>query len=204
MADNTDPSSTPGATPGTGTPVTGNPSGGATPPKTLTHEEALAKIAELEHAHKNATEERDRHRKKLSTYEQKELEAQQAALSDVEKANKARELAEAKNQQYQKQLIAAQVKLAAQAKGIIDPDLAALAIESALEFGEDGMPSNLDKALDDLVKHKPYLLKVTEASTPARSNTPALPAMNPGRSSIQTPSTPMPGKIPGWDSIYKR
>ncbi len=61
MADTT-PSS-PGAMPETGSPETGTPaSSGVTPQMkpTATLEEALAKIAELEHAHKNVSRQKSK------------------------------------------------------------------------------------------------------------------------------------------------
>ncbi len=201
----TEPSSGTGATPTTGSPETGTTSTGATPPKLATTlEEALARIAELEHSHKNATEERDRHRKKLTSYEEQERKAQEAALSEVDKANKAREQAEQQIQQYKKQLVDARVELAAKARGIINPSIAASAIREQLEYGDDGMPSNLEKALDDLIKANPYLIAKVEPASPAQTSpTPHIPAMNPGRSSIQSPGQ-TPGRIPSWNEVFKR
>lgn len=195
-------------------------SNGATPQKSSSPslEEALARIAELEHTNKNATEERDRHRKKLSSYEEAERKAQEAALSEVEKANKRATDAEAKIQQYQKQLVSAQVKLAAQAMSIIDPDIAALAINDKLEYGDDGLPTNVDQALKDLIKNKPYLVVAKQekpAEEPAPESpaqtaqrpavaTPQIPAMNPGRSTIPAPGSLPPGKIPTLSDVYQR
>ncbi len=200
-----DPSSGAGATPPTGSPVTGTTSTGATPQKLATTlEEALARIAELEHSHKNATEERDRHRKKLTSYEEAERKQQEAALSEVDKANKAREQAEAQIQLYKKQLVDARVELAAKAKGIINPSIAAAAIRDLLEYGDDGMPTNLEKALDDLIKANPYLIAKVEPASPAQTApTPHIPAMNPGRSTIQSPGQ-TPGRIPSWNEVFKR
>jgi hypothetical protein len=131
-------------------------------------------------------------RKRLKAYEDAEKAAQDAALSQVEKANKAAQELQQKYEQEHKQHIKAIVQLAASKKGIIDPDLAALAIEASLEFDEQGMPSNLDKALDELIKNKPYLAAkpAEQPATPAQTaRPPAVPAMNPGRQSI-TPAQP--------------
>lgn len=195
-------------------------SNGATPQKSSSPlEEANdGKIAELERALKNATEERDRHRKRLSTYEEAERKAQEAALSEVEKANKRATDAEAKIQQYQKQLVNAQVKLAAQAMSIIDPDIAALAVNDKLEYGDDGLPTNVDQALKDLIKNKPYLVVAKQekpAEQPAPESpaqtaqrpavaTPQIPAMNPGRSSIPAPGSFPPGRIPSLSEAYSK
>jgi hypothetical protein len=143
-------------------------------------------------------------RTRLKGYEDAETAKQQAALSDVEKANKQVADLQQKYDQQQKQLVASHVKLVAAGKGIIDPDLAALAIADHLEYGDDGMPSNLDKALDELIKNKPYLAKAADpATTPAQTanarTTPALPAMNPGRSSIPAPSQSLSRK--NWPKL---
>lgn len=205
-----------GETPTPGTPANGTPpttSPGATPakPATMSLEDAFAKIAELEHARINATEERDRHRKKLTAYEQKEEAERAAALSEVEKATKRAADAEQKNQHLQKQLIAKTVQIAAQAKGIINPKIAASAIEAELEYGDDGMPTNLDKALDRLVKENPYLIAAKAEpvppepaqTTPVQVNAPNIPAMAPGRSSIVSPNALQPGKTPRLADLLK-
>ena len=140
-----------------------------------------------------------------------------AVLSDVDKATKRATEAEQRVQQYQQRAILAEVKMAALAKGIIDPDLAALAIKDTLEFGDDGMPTNLEKTLDALIKSKPYLApKPAEPAAPEPPATPAptaqpsvppvpaTPAMNPGRTNIIQPGAAIPGKIPSWGDVYKR
>jgi hypothetical protein len=214
-----------GATPAPGSPATGNASGGATPASkpATTLEEAMARIAELERHAANKDEQATRHgkaltqaEKELAAYKEKERLVQEAALSEAQKLEKRAAEAEQTVQQYKQQLITAQVRLAAQSKGIIDPDLAALAIQSQLEFGEDGMPTNVEKALDALVKQKPYLApapKPAEATeppatpaqtaTPPAIQTPAIPAMNPGRTSIQQPGQLPPGKRWTLDDYFK-
>ncbi len=208
----TEPSSGASVTPTPGSPVTGTTSPGVTPQKSAaTLEEALARIAELEHNVRNKTDENDRHSKNLSArekelavYKEKERQAQDAALSEVDKANKAREQAEQQILQYKKQLVDARVELAAKAKGIINPSIAAAAIRDLLEYGDDGMPTNLEKALDDLIKANPYLIAKVEPASPAQTApTPHIPAMNPGRSSIQSPGQ-TPGRIPSWNEVFKR
>ena len=208
-----------GATPTTPAPATGitTASSGATPPKqsATTLEEALARIAELEHHSNNKAEEAARHGKNLSAaqkeldaYKEKERLAQEAALSESQKLEKRATEAEKLIQQYKQQLISAQVQIAASKLGVIDPEMAALAVQSSLEFDKDGLPSNLDDALKTLVKNKPYLLASkpaepaqAEQTTPASpaqtaqvNRAPAVPAMNPGRTSIAQPGSLPPGK----------
>jgi hypothetical protein len=221
--ENTATSDSQSATPSGSTTSTGatpTASTGATPTKpAMSLEDALARIADLEKHATNKEEEAKRHGKKLKAYEEAEEQQRLAAMSDLEKANKrvadAEQLhqqAQAQIKQYQQQLATAYVKLAAQAKGIIDPEMAALAIQSGLEYGEDGLPTNIDKALDALIKSKPYLAPPKPAEQPAEpapptpaqtaqaTRPPAIPAMHPGR----TNNAPAPGKIPSWNDIYKR
>src|SRR5260221_266201 len=193
-------------------PATGTPaSSGATPETkpSLSLEDAIKRLADAEHSLNNAKEENARHSKKLSAYEKAEKEAEaakkaaeEAQLSEIERIKKQHTEAEARIKQYQQQLVMAQVKLAAKDKNIVDPDLAALAIQDKLELDENGMPTNLDKILDDLIKNKPYLVKVDAsappATTPAQTanqrTAPATPAMNPGRSNIASTNATTPGK----------
>lgn len=189
-------------------PVTGTPATeSATPQKpTLTLEEVLKRNAELEHSHKNAREQADRQAKLLEKYQKQEKEAEavkkaadDAQLSEIEREKKARTESDSRAEAYRQQLVTARVQLAASAKGIIDPDLAALAIQKDLEYGDDGMPMNIDKALETLIKNKPYLAPKQEvpAEPLARGNsTPVIPAMNPGRSQIAAPGSIPPGRIP--------
>src|SRR5260221_8243078 len=186
-------------------------SGSAMPPTkpSLSLEDAIKRLADAEHSLNNAKEENARHSKKLSAYEKAEKEAEAAKkaadlaqLSELEQEKKQRVDAEARIKHYQQQLVMAQVKLAAKDKNIVDPDLAALAIQDKLELDENGMPTNLDKILDDLIKNKPYLVKVDAsappATTPAQTanqrSAPATPAMNPGRSNIASTNATTPGK----------
>lgn len=185
----------------------------------------MKRIAEYEHKYGNATEELERHRKFRANYDKQQAEAEaakkaaeEAQLSEIERVKKQHAEAEQRIKSYQQQLATAQVRMAAQAKGIIDPELAALAIQSSLEYGEDGMPTNVDKALDALLKSKPYLAPqaaeppATPApnangapTAPARPAAPAIPAMNPGRTQIAPPATTTtPGKIPRLADLRRR
>jgi len=209
----TDTSSSEGsATLADGKPVTGTPSGGATPPKNVaaTLEEALARIAELEHATKNATEERDRHRKKLTAYEEAEKKAQEAQLSEVERTKKQHADLQSKYESDTaaliSQIVNLRVKEIAAKLGIIDPDAAVRLIDDEFEVDDEGNVTNAEELLKALLKNKPYLAG-TPAPTPASPQArqaPATPAMNPGRSSIAAPGTRTPGSIPTWEDVFKR
>ncbi len=148
-----------GVTPNPSSPVTGTPAqSGVTPATTpaLAQEDALKRIADLERSLGNAKEENDRHSKRLSAYEKAEKEAEAAAqaakdaqLSEIERVKKEHLKAEARIQQLQQENIVEKVINAAHKKGIIDPDLAALAIlQDKSLLDENGMPTDLDKALE--------------------------------------------------------
>jgi hypothetical protein len=199
-----------------GKPATGNAPSGAMPPAVApTLEEVQRELEELRHSHGNATEELKRHRSKLTAYEKKEAEvaeAQKAAelaqLSETEQIKKHHadavkqiEQRDQQIEQYKKQLATAHVKLAAQSLNIIDPDMAALAIGSDLEYGDDGMPTNVEVALKTLLKNKPYLApkpaespaSATPAQSAQRTSPPAIPPFS-GRTSIPAPGSTLPGK----------
>jgi len=219
MSDETNPGAS--ATPTPAMPATGATSGSATPPKpastTTTIEEALARIEELERHAASKDEQATRHgksltaaEKKLAEYEAKEQAIRDAQLSEAEKANKARADLEQKNQHLQKQLVASKVREAASAMGIINPKIAASAIEAELEYGDDGMPTNLEDCLKRLVKENPYLVPVKvdppvepAQTAPVAANAPPIPAFTPGRSSIVPPGTQQPGKTPRLADLLK-
>lgn len=217
-----DTSSTAGATPNVDTAATATPApGGATPQKpSVTLEEALSRIAELEHAHKNATEERDRHRKKLSSYEEAERKAQEAQLSEIERIRKQHAELQAQHDTYtrqmQERIVRYEVEAQARKLNIIDPDAAAKLLDwSELEYDDDGTPTNAAKLLDKLLKNKPYLAPAqqqaqqtqttpAQSSNPLQGKTPAIPAMNPGRTTIQAPGSTPPGRPPRLSDVFKR
>lgn len=204
------------ATPATGVP---NATGRATPPAaTLTHEEALKRIAELEqHAH-NKTEEASRHGSKLSAVE-KELAAYKAAeeaaraaqMSELEKAQKAAADLQAQHEELAAELYEARVfqevsRLAGTFNFLVSADTLArmlLLDDDAIEF-ENGKPHNIEKLLEKLAKSEPGLVKPAETQQQQRG-APAIPGMNPGRSSIAPPGGRIPGKIPRLEDIeWKR
>ena len=220
MADETTPG---GATSPNVQPVTGTQVSTGVTPKTPTVEELQARIADLERHSANKSEEAGRHhknlseaQKKLAEYEEKERLAQEAQLSEIEKSRKAVEAEKAARaqveqqvQQLKQELISKMVQLSAKEKGIIDTELAALAINRKLEYGDDGMPTNVDKALDDLVKNKPYLAPKSQEEQPAtpaqtgnNQQPPRTPAMNPGRSNISAPLQMQPGQRVSLEQVF--
>jgi hypothetical protein len=169
----------------------------------LTAEEYERKLAET-----NA--EAAKYRVALKKYQDVEEARNQAALSDMEKANKRAADAEERTKHLQKQVVSGRVQLAALSKAAIDPELTALALESVLEYGDDGMPTNLEKALEDLAKNKPFLFKPadptpTAAQSGQQKQAPTIPVMG-GRGSIPSPTQGQSGKFqpPPWSDVFKK
>lgn len=185
---------TPGATPAV-TPAS-TPAPAATNPPELQAGDGQEQIS-LEEARK-LRKEAQALRNRLKGYEDAEEQAKVAALSEVEKATQRATAAEQRIAQIQQQYVTAQIQLAAQKKNIIDPEIAALAVQKTLEYDQDGMPTNLEKALDQLIKNKPYLVpqanQAPSASLAQTARPPLTPAMNPGRSNIPSPNQLTPGK----------
>lgn len=66
--------------------------------------------------------------------------------------------------QVQESKVTAAIASAAGAKGIVDADAASKLLDwAAIQYDQDGRPSNLDALLDDLVKARPYLAGQTSA-----------------------------------------
>jgi hypothetical protein len=203
------------ATPTPSTPVTGTPAaGGATPSvAALTLEEASKRIADLEHSYKNATEEVERHRKNAKR------------LADLEKAEAERQAAQlSKEEQYQKQIADLQASQEEAAQALFEQKLDLHAREEAAKLGvkaeylpyvvrmlewedievddETGVPKNVKDIVKKLVEAIPDL--APQATQPGIPRPPTVPAMNPGRTSIQSPANNQPRRVPTWDEVYKR
>lgn len=195
-------------------PVTGTASGSATPPAaTLTLEEALKRIADLEHTQKNATEEVERHRKKLTAYEKKEQEAdaakkaaEEATLSEIERVKKQYAELEEQRDTLASELFNTRVRQeVADLKDkfhfvVSAKTLANLLLmdESAIEF-ENGHPTNIEKLLDQLAKTERDLVRepeVAQQQGQQGKQAPPVPAMNPGRTNIPAPNQLPPGQRP--------
>ncbi len=158
-------------------------------------------------------------RKRMKAYEEAEQQARDAQLSEAERAKKQAADLQSKHEAYVKQtqdrLIRYEIERQASALGIIDPDAAARLLDRAdLEYDDDGNPTNAEKLLHKLLKHKPWLAPkpadpapetpATPAQTAHATQAPAVPAMNPGRSSIAAPNAAPPGTIPQWGELLKR
>jgi len=191
-----------------------------TPPRGTPHEDAASQretgdeIRDPEK--KRLSEEAASHRKRA-----KELEALLQVYQDAEQAKKdaelsASELAKKQNADLQEQMetLADELGKARVRQEVTDlagkfnfvvsaKTLANLLLLDfdAIEF-EDGMPTNIEKLLDKLAKAEPDLTKKEPTpGTPQARLAPATPAMNPGRSSIASPGSSIPGRIPRLEDL---
>jgi hypothetical protein len=102
------------------------------------------------------------YRKRLRELEQTVKQHEEAKLSETERLQK--RLAELEREQAawqrerQERTLKYETMLAASRLGIVDPEAAYRLLDlSKVEFDDDGNPTNLDKALQELLKAKPYL-----------------------------------------------
>lgn len=162
----------PGSSEGDGASAGQQPASGAAGAATggdgMSAEQALAELEKLRKQLKESNAESAGRRKRLEELEAAEQARQQAQMSDAEKAVAAQKALSDKLAQYEQQLatqrqenVRLEVMLAAQGLAIIDLDAAYRLLDvSALEFDEaTGKPTNVEKALKDLIKAKPYLVK---------------------------------------------
>lgn len=117
---------------------------------TQTPEQLAAELARITKELADTRREAAQHRTDLKKF-------QDAQLTDQQKLEQRATEAEAAAKTYQARIASYEVRLAAQKLGIIDPDLAALAIQAQLEFEADGTPKNAEKLLRELLAAKPYL-----------------------------------------------
>lgn len=100
--------------------------------------------------------------KRIAEYEAAQKAADDAKLSEVERASKRaadaeRQLAD-RTRAFQERIISSDIQLNAAKLGIIDPDAAAKLLDwSGLEYDEDGLPTNAAALLEQLLVSKPYL-----------------------------------------------
>jgi hypothetical protein len=161
-------------------------------------------LAELRH--ENAG-----HRTKLKSFEEAEALRLQAQMSELEKAQKA-----ASDLQEQHDTMAAKLLESNVRQDVADKvdkfnfRVSAKTVANfllhdwdAIEFDDaTGEPTNIEKLLEKLAKAEPGIVK---DATEQQRTAPAIPGMNPGRSSIQAPGARIPGKIPTLSDIeWKR
>lgn len=117
------------------------------------------------------------YRTRLRELEQKVKAHEDEKLNETEKLQKKlseleREAAE-KARALQERTTEYEVKLKAANLGIIDPEAAWRLLDTAaIDFNEEGKPTNIEPLLKELIKNKPYLAQSTQyaATNPARSS----------------------------------
>lgn len=103
------------------------------------------------------------HRTELKKTQDELKKLQDAQLSEQEKTAKratdAEALVQATEAKLRERTVRAEVKLAAQAMGVVDPDAAYRLLElDQITFNDDGEPTNIEKLLKDMAAKRPYLL----------------------------------------------
>ncbi len=203
----TTPATSPTPQAGGGTTTPQPLAGATTPPEPLAGEGQSEQFS-LEEARKLRSEAANL-RKRMKAYEDAEQAAKDAQLSEVERLKKQQGDLQAQHETYvrqaQERIVRYEVERQAAKLGIIDTDAAAKLIDWAeLEYDDDGTPKNAEKVLQALLKAKPYLAgQQQQQAGQGGTGTPAIPAMNPGRSTIQPPTTLPPGQIPRLSDVYR-
>jgi len=150
-------------------------------------------------------------RKRLKAYEDAEQAKKDAQLSEVERMNKQYADLKEQHETLAAELLEARVyqdvaRHAAKLNFILPADMLAKLLLNdldAIEF-EDGKPKNIETLLQNLAKSTPEIVKTAQQDQQQQQRAPAVPAMNPGRSSIASPGQNQPGRIPSWNEVYKR
>ncbi len=112
---------------------------------------------------KQLRQEAAEYRKKLRELEAKAKADDEAKLSEAERLQKKLaelELGQAERErERQERTVKYEIRLAAQKMGVIDDDAAYRLLDpAALEFDDDGMPTNTERVLKDLIARRPYLV----------------------------------------------
>lgn len=129
-------------------------------------------------------------RKRLTDFEDREKVAQAAALTDAEKLQQRLAELETAHATAQKthleRVVRYEVMLKANKLGVVDPEAAVKLLDwPALEFDEEGQPTNTEKVLKDLLKTYPFMLK----PAPGATGNGAAPNINAGASGTSEATT---------------
>lgn len=145
--------------------------------------------------------------KRLAEYEAAQRAAEEAQMSELEKAQ--RRLSEYQAQEAQWTLerqqwrLAQAVQMHAARLGIVDVDAAGKLLDtSALEYDENGQPTNTETLLTAMLELRPWLRGAQ--STPAMPQAPAVGATNPTRQAGPITITPSQYSDPAFKAQYMR
>lgn len=116
------------------------------------------------------------YRRKLRELEQTVRQHEEAKLSETERLQKRLAELEREQAQWQRErqerTLRYETMLAASKLGIVDPDVAYRLLDmTALEFDEDGRPTNLEQALRELLRTRPYLAGAASTVSPTNPAT---------------------------------
>lgn len=128
---------------------------------------ALATISKLREFEKQAKAQE----KELASLRLRVKAEEDAKLSETEKREKQLQdlqvQAETWKRERRELLAKSAVISQSQKLGIVDPDAAYTLLANSLQYDENGAPSNVETALKDLIKAKPYLLGAGVSATNA-------------------------------------
>lgn len=144
------------------------------------------------------------HRKRATDAEAELQKIKDAQLSETERAKKEAADAQAKAQKleadYKAAIVRAEIAVLGTGLKIVDADAAYRLIDqAAIQFDDQGKPTNVKALLDQLVKDKPYLVAQGGPTTPPN---------NPGRSGTTLTKEQIEKMTPAqinanWDEVQK-
>ncbi len=112
-------------------------------------------------------DENAKHRLTNKDLQEFKVRAEQATLTEQQKAEQRAAEAERRANEAGQRVIRTEMKLAAARAGLINPDLASRLIDSdKIALDENGEPTNLDTLVSDLIKANPYLVGVSILARP--------------------------------------
>jgi hypothetical protein len=138
-------------------------------------------------------------RKRLKAFEDAQAQAEAAKLTEQERLQKHASDLQAKydsdTSALTERIVRYEVERQASKLGIVDPDAAAKLIDwSALEYDEDGTPTNAETLLKDLLKARPWLAQAQQGKAAPSSGG----ATNPSRTAASSNAGGL-----SWDAISK-
>lgn len=125
------------------------------------------------------------HRTGKSAAEAELKKLRDAQLSEEERRAQALDEAVKRAETYRTRIGSAELKVASQAAGIIDPDVAVALLGSKVDYDETGEPKNVAKLVEQLKADKPHLFAAapgngTAGTTASGQRTSSGGATNPG------------------------
>lgn len=120
------------------------------------------------------------YRRRLRELEQQLRQREEEELSEAERLRRRLEELERERDTWARErrerTVRYEVMLAASRLGIVDPDAAYRLLDvDQIELDDDGRPRDLDRALKELLRRRPYLAGASQAPTnPARGSSPSL------------------------------